>query len=184
MFSILKRNFAIATVALVVVGGGAIAAAQDAPPRSQVTAQQPETPQADAPNEAPQPDARVEAPQPDARRKHHRRGPEMGILGHAVHGQLIVRTKDGAFEEVTFDRGTLTSVEGDTLTITRPDDKTVKVTVNDATKFHGAANTGELKTGRPIMVVSKDGVATRVGQPTGDGPPRRPAAGATAVQNV
>src|SRR5207248_2933369 len=61
-------------------------------------------------------------------------GPGPGVLGRVVHGDLIVRGKDGTFESVTYDRGKQDSHKGNTLTITRPDDKKVSVELTGDTK--------------------------------------------------
>jgi hypothetical protein len=44
-----------------------------------------------------------------------------GALGRAVHGDLIVRNKAGAYEPVTFDRGTVASKADGTVSLERPD---------------------------------------------------------------
>ena len=95
-----------------------------------------------------------------------------GVLRRAVHGDLIVRGKNG-FENVTLDRGKLSSVDvdGNHLTIARPDGPSVTVTLTDSTRYRGVAGKDALVVGKPTIIVSKDGNAVLVGQPKG-----RPAA--------
>jgi hypothetical protein len=106
-------------------------------------------------------------------------GPKAGgrpgaMGGHAVHGDLIVRTKDGAFEKVAFDRGTLTAVSATSLTLHRPDGVDVTVTLNGDTRYRGVENAGALQKDQPVAVVSKDGTARVVMQRDPDAPRRGP----------
>jgi hypothetical protein len=94
-----------------------------------------------------------------ARPHHHRHA----LRRRTVHGDLTVKTKDG-FQQIAVDRGKLTSVEGSTLTVTRPDGPVVTVTFNDQTRYRGVDSAAELQTGKPVVVVSKDGVAKGVAQ--------------------
>jgi hypothetical protein len=147
----LKRNIAAVIVAAVVVGasGAAYAAKPARPTLTSKTA-------ANAAGSAPS-----AQPGTPAGRRGMKPG---GFLRRAVHGDLVVRGKAG-FENVTFDRGTLTSVDGNRLTIARPDGPSVTVTLTDATRYRGVAGKDALVTGKPTMVVSKDGNALMVGQP-------------------
>jgi hypothetical protein len=133
----LRKTVAAALIALVVVGGGAVAAAQSAP----------ET--------GPTP------PEPAGEGRHH------PLRARAVHGDLIVRTKDG-FADVTLDRGRLTAIDGNRLTITRPDGPVVVVEVVESTRFRGVTSANELRVGRPVRVVHADGVAKVVVQRPAD----------------
>jgi hypothetical protein len=81
----------------------------------------------------------------------------------AVHGEFVVRTKDG-FETIDVDRGQLTSKDGNTLHVHRPDGVDVTVTLGETTRFRGVDNAGGLQTGKPIVVVSKGGQAIAVAQ--------------------
>jgi hypothetical protein len=93
-----------------------------------------------------------------------------GPLARAVHGDLIVRTQDG-FEPVTFDRGTLTSADDDSLTLHRPDGADVTVKLSDDTRYVGVENAAALEDGKRVTVVHKDGTAKAVIQrDTEDGP--------------
>jgi hypothetical protein len=90
-----------------------------------------------------------------------------GILQRVVHGDLIVRGKDG-FQNVTYDRGKEDGVSDNTLTITRPDGKKVSVKLTSDTKYKGVKDASQLQAGKPTIVVSKDGNALMVGQRSGD----------------
>jgi len=98
----------------------------------------------------------------------------MGPVGHAVHGDLIVRTKDGTFEKVAFDRGTLTAVSATSLTLHRPDGVDATVELNGDTRYRGVENADALQKDQPVAVVSKDGTARVVMQRDPDAPRREP----------
>lgn len=101
------------------------------------------------------------------RRHHH--GHPGGILGRAVHGDLIVRTQDGGFETVAYDRGEQKSRSATRLTIVRPDGVEVTVELTGDTRYKGVDGPDPLEDGRPTVVVSKDGKALVVGQGQRDG---------------
>jgi hypothetical protein len=151
MVSMLKRNLVGVLVAVLGLTGGAAALAN---------AQTDESPTTSAPAQAERP------------RKH--RGGPAGPLGRAVHGDLIVRNRDGEFVPVTFDRGTLESVGSDELTVARPDGKKVTVTLDDETRYRGVESKDQLRTGEGVVVVSEDGTATMVGQRREGAPERGP----------
>ena len=144
MTSTLKRNVAAAVVAVAVLGGGAAAVAAEGPPRPTVGAQ-----------------SSAQADEVHPRRPNR---PGHRLAHRAVHGDLIVRGEDGEFENVTFDRGRLTSVAEGSLTLERPDGVTVTVTLDDATRYRGVESADALRAGRPVFVTSKDGTATVVRQ--------------------
>lgn len=98
----------------------------------------------------------------------------MGPIGHAVHGDLIVQGKDGAFEKVAFDRGTLTTATATSLTVHRPDGVDVTVKLDGSTRYRGAADASALREGEPVAVVIKDGTARVVMQKDPDAPRRGP----------
>jgi hypothetical protein len=100
------------------------------------------------------------------------KGDHVGVLGRAVHGDLIVRGKDGGFEEVTFDRGTLTAVSATSLTLHRPDGVDVTVKLDDQTRYRGVENAAALQKDQPVAVVSKDGTARVVMQKDPNAAPR------------
>ena len=144
----LKRNLAILVLAGTLLGGGAYAWAQTSDGSPSAPTTQP-------------PKSGQQAPAMQGRR--NRAG---GILKRVVHGDLIVRGKDG-FQNVTYDRGKEDGVSDNTLTITRPDGKKVSVKLTSDTKYKGVNDASELQAGRPTLVVSKDGNALIVGQRSG-----------------
>jgi len=94
----LKRNIAILTIAVVVLGTGAYAWATGAPSRPTTNAGQTSSDQTNGVH-------------PGGGRRMAGRGPAGGpfrrdhrLGGRAIHGDLIVRAKTG-FENVSFDRG-------------------------------------------------------------------------------
>jgi hypothetical protein len=88
------------------------------------------------------------------------------FLRRVVHGDLTVRAKDG-FQQVTYDRGKVTSKTGNSLTLQRPDNVTVTITVDSNTKYRGITSVDELTVNKPAVVVSKNGTALMVGQRNG-----------------
>ena len=144
----LKRNLAVLILAAVLLGGGALAWAQTSDGSSSAPTVTPTTQQA-----------------PDGNGRQG--GRRAGLLRRVVHGDLIVRGKDG-FQNVTYDRGKEDGVSDNTLTITRPDGKKVSVKLTSDTKYKGVKDASELQAGRPTLVVSKDGNALIVGQRSGD----------------
>ena len=151
----LKRNLAVLVLAAVVLGGGALAWAQtsDGSPSAPTV-----TSGAAAAQQGPS--------QPGQPNRPGRQG-RAGILRRVVHGDLIVRGKDG-FQNVTYDRGKEDGVSGDTLTITRPDGKKASVKLTSDTKYRGVKDASGLQAGKPTLVLSKDGNALIVGQRSGD----------------
>jgi hypothetical protein len=151
----LKRNLAVLVLVGSLLAGGAYAWAQtsDGSP----SAPTPSTSTAAAPSGQ-------QAPAAAQGKAGHRAN---GILRRVVHGDLIVRGKDG-FQNVTYDRGKEDGVSDNTLTITRPDGKKVSVKLTSDTKYKGVKDASELQAGRPTLVVSKDGDALIVGQRSGN----------------
>jgi len=64
-------------------------------------------------------------------------GGRAGILKGAIHGDLLVRGKDGSTHTVTFDRGKVSSISVSSITIQRPDGVSVTDDVTDQTVFNG-----------------------------------------------
>ena len=145
----LKRNLAVLVLIGALLGGGAYAWAQtsDTSPSAPTT----------APSGQQAPAAQGKA----------RRAGQAGILRRIVHGDLVVRGKDG-FQNVTYDRGTENGVSDNTLTITRPDGKKVSVKLTSTTRYRGVKDASQLQTGKQTIVLSKDGNALMVGQRSGD----------------
>lgn len=93
-----------------------------------------------------------------AKKKHAKEG-QAKLLRRAVHAELTVPTKDG-FKTVTIDRGTLTAVDGNRLSINESTKKltggrTVTVTVPAGAKVRSngkAATLSALKVGQKVAV--------------------------------
>jgi hypothetical protein len=156
----LKRNIVVLTIATVVLGAGSYAWAQGAPERPTTTAAGGAATGEDRP-----------AAEGQRRRAHgglHRAG---GLGRRAVHGELIVRTKDG-FATVTFDRGEVLRHGATSITIERPDGVEVTKSIDGDTRFRGIGSADEIVDGRPALVVSKGDVAVLVAQRPGDEGPR------------
>jgi hypothetical protein len=92
-----------------------------------------------------------------------------GPLRRVVHGDLIVRTKDG-FENVTVDRGKVTAVSASSITIERPDGVSVTKAVTAETKFRGVDSVEHVERGKGALVVSKGNNAVLIAQRGGDRP--------------
>ena len=152
MLTRFKKNVAVATVALGVAGGGAYALAQTAPDRPSVGA---------ATDAAMASLADTGAPTtPNAAEHPNRRA----LLRRSVHAELVVRGRDGTFQTVDIDKGTLSNVNGDVLKVDRADGAKVTVKIDGSTRYRGISGAGELRTGDRIVVVSKAGTATVVAQ--------------------
>jgi hypothetical protein len=88
-----------------------------------------------------------------------RRGALRRFARRAVHGSVVVRTKTG-FATVTFDRGTVNSVNGQQLTITegtpKATYKTVTLTIPSTARVRDnrqPASLSDLKAGQRVIVV-------------------------------
>jgi hypothetical protein len=88
-------------------------------------------------------------------------------VNRAIHGDLIVRGKDGQFQNVTVDRGTVETKGDNTLTLKRPDGQTVTVKVDANTKYRGVSGFDAIQTGKPAGVATQGGVAKTVVQRAG-----------------
>jgi hypothetical protein len=150
MLQHLKKHIAAITIAGVVLGGGAIAYAADQPSGPKVG----NTPSAAAGAGA------GAAVGPNGKKAGHRAG---GILKRVVHGDLVIRGKKG-FQNVTYDRGSVTSASNDSITLHRPDGKDVTYALNGSTKYKGIQNAGAIRTNQPAIVVSQNGAAIIVAQ--------------------
>jgi hypothetical protein len=185
----LKRNLGVLMVAGLVVGGGAVAWAEGAPARPTVTVdpatkaqlktclQQARANQDKAAAQKCFADAGVTPGHKGAGGAGRGGGGGGDTLGagRMVHGDLIVQAKDGTFQHVTVDRGTLLSKDGGSITVKRADGPTVTIKVDANTKYLGGGSLNTLETGKPVGVLSKDGTATVVRQPK---PKPAPAPGA------
>ena len=85
-------------------------------------------------------------------------------LGRAAHADLVVPKKDaeGQWEAVQVDRGKVTAVSADSISLQRPDGPTVTLKVVAATKRKGAGQVADLAVGREVVVVSAGGEARSV----------------------
>ena len=88
-------------------------------------------------------------------------GGKAGVMKGAIHGDLLVRDRDGSTRTVTFDRGKVTSVSASAITIERPDGVSVTKDVTDQTVFKGTPRE-QLAAGAPVIVVSEGQAATHV----------------------
>jgi hypothetical protein len=141
-----KRHVGLLLTVGLVLAGGAVAVAQSDPQRPALESERrgPRGP------------------------KHHRPGAD--VLGRAIHGDVVVRTGEGAFDTVTFDRGEVDeSTTAEQIVIDRPDGTTVRVALTDDTKYKGAEG---IRKGAPALVVHKDGKARTVAQRP-ERPPRQ-----------
>lgn len=100
-------------------------------------------------------------PTPPAAAKAPVRAGGFGVLKGAIHGDLLVRGEDGATRTVTFDRGKLTAITADSITIERPDGVSVSKNLTDQTVFNGTPR-DKLQAGMRVAVVSSGDSAERV----------------------
>lgn len=152
MLTFVKRNLAVVIVTAAVLGAGAVAWAQEAPPDPSTG--DPAPPAAEAPGQAGERGAAGDEVRPPKRhhRGHHK--PGMEVAGRAIHGDVIIPNGEGGFEEVTFDKG-IVRQEGDGYVLERPDGVKVQVKLTDSTKFRGIENASQIRVGEPAMVVSE-----------------------------
>jgi hypothetical protein len=142
--SLQQKLAALGVAGVVILGaGGAVAWAQtggdSGSPSTTTPAAAPATP-ADVP---------IRALRPLARR--------------AVHGDVVVKAKDGSFVTITFDRGTVTAASDASVTLQRPDtNQPVTLTVDANTKVHGVASASALQSGKDAVVISRAGTATQI----------------------
>jgi hypothetical protein len=90
-----------------------------------------------------------------------------GILRRADHGDIEVQVKaaKGApktWETITFDKGTVTDVAADHISVARPDGQSVTLKIDATTKFHGVTDVAGVQKDKPAIVLSKAGVATQI----------------------
>lgn len=163
----IKRIVTAVMVAAFVAGGGAYAFAQAQPddPR----------PAADgAPTDPTGPRARCRAvvngegqgPASERLRRFCRR---RALAARTVHADLIVRAQEG-FANLTYDRGEVTAVSDNSVTLRRADGVSVSVTLTDATRYVGVDDPGEIETGEQAAVLAREGEALVVAQRDGNYP--------------
>jgi len=95
------------------------------------------------------------APAPEAS------GGKGGVLKGAIHGDLLVRDKDGSTHNVTFDRGKVGAISESSITVERPDGVAVTKDITAQTAFNGTPR-DKLTSGMPVIVVSEGQAATHV----------------------
>ena len=100
-------------------------------------------------------------PNPPAAAKAPVRPSGPGVLKGAIRGDLLLRGEDGATRTVTFDRGKLTAITANTITIERPDGVSVSKNLTDQTVFNGTPK-DKLQAGMRVAVVSSGDTAERV----------------------
>ncbi len=149
---------AVATVGgALLLGGGAVAWAQASPSRPAVVvaANDPTT-------STTTPNGQAPAGQPPAKGRR-----PLAMLRGAVHGTLTVKDQNGQWIEVTFDRGEVTAVSAQSITIKRADapDKPVTIAITSDTKYRGVDGAANVQVGKQAIVVSKDAKALTIGQP-------------------
>lgn len=81
-----------------------------------------------------------------------------------VHGDTIVKGKDGQWVTITWDRGEVTAASATSVTLARKDGVSVTIKLDATTTFHGISDATGLRTGEPALVISKAGTATQVAQ--------------------
>ena len=97
--------------------------------------------------------------------RHGPRPGAMGVLGKAVHGQVVVPADGETWQTVTFDRGKVNeATDGSKIVLDRPDGESVTIALTADTKYHGIADAAAIQEGKPAVVISKDGKATQVAQ--------------------
>ena len=84
-----------------------------------------------------------------------------GVLKGAIHGDLLVRSEEGTTRTIVFDRGRITALAADAITVERPDGQSVSAVITSDTKFIGTPK-DQLKPGVPVIVVQSDGKAERI----------------------
>jgi hypothetical protein len=94
-------------------------------------------------------------------------GAGLGILRRADHGDAEIKVKgtNGAaatWVTVTFDRGQVSSVAADHITLARPDGQSVTLKIDGNTKYHGVTSWQQVKTNEPAVVISRAGTATQI----------------------
>lgn len=94
-------------------------------------------------------------------------GKGLAILRRADHGDVEVKVKDGgsgtpAWKTVSFDKGQVTDVAADHITLARPDGKSVRLTINASTKYKGITSWQEVAKSKGAIVISENGTATTI----------------------
>ena len=169
----IKRHLAGLIVAAVVAGGGVAAAA--APDSGGTGDSTTATSRPNKPNKPPREQVQKcreehQAGQPPSeecqqlRNKHRKPRPAVALARHTIHGDLIVKDKDGQFRNITLDKGTVESKGDQSITLKREDGRTLTFRVTGDTKFRGVDSLEAVQTGQPAVVLSNGGVAQEIAQ--------------------
>jgi len=81
-----------------------------------------------------------------------------GIRGHGIHGEFVVKNGDGEFVTLLTQRGEVTAVDGDSITLKSEDGYTKTYTVNDDTRIRrdrDQAKIGDIKVGDEAAVTAE-----------------------------
>ncbi|HEX9547917.1 MAG TPA: hypothetical protein VF942_11290 [Acidimicrobiales bacterium] len=78
----------------------------------------------------------------------------VGLLRRADHGTFEVKNKAGQWVTYTFDKGKVTSVNAQSITLARPDGKSATLNITPDTKFRGVASAADVQTGKGAIVIS------------------------------
>ena len=91
-------------------------------------------------------------------------GRGLALLRRADHGDVEVRVKGTSgtptWKTVTFDRGQVTDVAADHITLARPDGKSVTLKINGDTKYKGITSWQQVTKAQGAIVISENGNAT------------------------
>lgn len=105
---------------------------------------------------SPSPNPTAGKPAATADAKHngkHAKGHGLDKLGKVLHGDLVVRTKDGN-RTIALQRGSVVSVNGTSLQVRSTDGFTATYVVNGDTKIRKGTSAGSLATGDQVTVVA------------------------------
>jgi hypothetical protein len=120
-------------------------------------------------------------------------GPHWGLgLGRVLHGEATVTTRDGTTRLVDVQRGTVTAVGGNTVTVTSSDNVSFSYVVNAKTRIIDfslarprLATVADLKKGDTVRVAANRSGDTRTATVVVEGTPKaRPGAHPTANPNT
>lgn len=86
-------------------------------------------------------------------------GGKVPALGRGAHADVVVPKKgaEGQWETIQVDRGKVTGVSVESISLQRPDGSTVTLKVVAATKLKGIGKVTDLAVGREVVVVSAGG---------------------------
>lgn len=107
------------------------------------------------------PAATAPAATPPAAAKHPK---ARALLARVDHGVLEIKDA-GGWVTVDFDRGKVTDVAADHITLARPDGQSVTLKLTPTTTYHGVTSETQIQTGKGAVVISNpDGTARQVAQ--------------------